>query len=176
LVQLPGFGSGRLRAIVHKICNEREVSLIAEELDTDKANKRLTVGRQVSIEKSIPWLNINIGDRITQRLGILHDLRRRRATFDDIKMEIVREIDNWIYFPRADCIREQRWLRKIVRHKRNSSALVLCGLIHVQSFASKMRELGFDVATESLCEHSWYRAWPHSKCDEVEKGIIDERY
>jgi hypothetical protein len=168
--------AGRLEVIIRKLCDDRKVSLIAEEWKIDRYDdeneEAWTVGRKIAAERSsFAWLNMDIGTKVRKRLGIYRDLNRRIGTYSEDA-----EIVSYIYFPRADCLREHRWLRKIVRHKRNNSVLVLCGNIHVKPFASKLHEAGFDVAIESLCEHQWYRDWPYSKCVEVEEGHVDERY
>lgn len=171
---------GRLQAIIRKLCNDHNVTLVAEEWIAtgydDTKEKDWTVGRRLKEELSVAWLNIEVGDRARKKLGILEDLERRHQRIDAMKGCVVQEIHSHVYFPRADCLREQRWLRKIVRHKHNSSALVLCGNIHVKPFALKLHEAGFSVATGSLCEYQWYRDWQYSKCAEVEARLVDERY
>jgi hypothetical protein len=166
---------GRLRAIVSQLCNERGCDLIAEEWNTGVYKDCPTVARLVADEKSVRWLNIDIPDRVREKLGILHDLNRRKQTPDNDD-RLVSEIKNHVYFPRADCMREQRWLRKIIKSKRHSSVLVLCGFIHVKPFAAKLCGASFSTSTASLCDHQWYRAKADNQCAEVEKELRDVRH
>lgn len=148
---------GCLRAMISRLCNEHDCDLIAEEWNAGPYKHCLTVARQVANERSVRWLNINIPDRLSEKLGILHDLERRRPRPDNDD-RLVSEIPNYVYFPRADCIREQHWLRKITKSKLHSSVLVLCGFIHVKPFAAKLRAASYSVSTASLCDHQWFRA------------------
>jgi hypothetical protein len=165
---------GRLKTIITRACEEADCDLIAEERNTGAYKRYQTVGQLVARERSIHWLNINIPDRVSEKLGILCDLNRRRQKPDN-EDRLVSEIPDWVYFPHADCAREKRWLRKIVKSK-HRSVLVLCGLIHVKPFAEKLREVGCTVSTASLCDYDWYRLMVGNKCSEVEMELTDKRF
>jgi hypothetical protein len=167
---------GRLKAIIRTLCDAYGFDLIAEEWSTSHRREIWTVGRKVAAERSIGWLNIDIAERVRERLGILHDLNRRNKPSFFNEQGPVYEIPNYVYLPRADCLREHRWLRKIVRFKPHTSVLVTCGFIHVRPFASKLRSASFDVVTANLCEYEWYRSKGANRCADAERGIIDERY
>jgi hypothetical protein len=166
---------GRLRGIISQLCDERDCDLIAEEWNAREYKGYPTVGRLIASEKSIRWLTVNVPDRVSEKLGILDDLKRRRPTPDNDD-QLVSEIPMHCYLPRADCIRERRWLRKIMKSRRHNSVIVLCGLIHVKPFAAKLRDASFKVSAMSLCEHEWYRRTRQNLCAEVAKELTDDRY
>lgn len=149
--------------------------MIAEEWNPSIYKDCPTVGRLVADERSVRWMNIDIPDRVREKLGILHDLNRRKRTPDNHD-HLVSEIQEHVYFPRADCMREQRWLRRIMKYKLHSSVLVLCGFIHVKPFAVKLLGASYSVLIASLCDYQWYRAKTGDLCTKVEKELRDERY
>jgi hypothetical protein len=167
---------GRLKALISGLCETYSCRLIAEEWNTGDRKFVHTVGRKVSIDRSISWLNIEIPDRVKERLGILDDLNRRNVPTYTFGKGFEFEVPNHVYLRRADCLREHRWLRKILRHKHHESVLVTCGFIHVRPFAAKLREASFEISTITLCDYPWYRAIPSNKCDDVAKELIDDRF
>ncbi len=96
---------------------------------------------------------------------------RRRPHFDEWAGPVIR-IPATTYLKRADELREQHWLCKIVEALPRESVLVICGLIHVATVAEKLSFWGFIVRKASLCDHSWYRELYGDTCEQVKKQIV----
>lgn len=166
---------GRLAAIINNLCEKHNVDLIAEECNTTTYASEETIGKKMANSLGIKWLSIEMPATCKEDLGILPSLKLRHVSFDEWSGPLPPEIPDTTYFPRADRLREEYWLNKI--HIANpKSVLVTCGFIHVRPFGKRMEDAEFLVEKASLCDHAWYRSKPNSKCAEVEKNIVDDRY
>jgi hypothetical protein len=166
---------GRLADIISALCEEHYCDLIAEEWNTTTYASQETVGKKVAASLGINWLSMKMPETCKEDLGILPALKLRYASFNEWSGPLPPQIPGTTYFPRADRIREEYWLNKILIAS-PKSVLATCGLIHVGPFAKRMKDAGFFVDKASLCEHVWYRNTPNSKCAEVEMNNKDDRY
>ena len=171
---------GHLELLIRQLHDEEAFDLIAEEWGSSEefANSQ-TVGKKLAVSPAIriPWINIEMPVSIQESLGIRDALRRRtHGEFDEWTLTATTEIPSTTYLKRADELRERYWLCEVLKELPKESVFVTCGLIHVETFASKLAHAGFQIKQRSLCEYAWYRTKYDSTCTAVEKHLVDDRY
>ena len=142
--------TGDLQALLERLVEESHVELIAEE-----ANKLpTTIGFRLACRINKPWIDIDMDDAEALRAGIYEELNRRpQGPLPKDGGTMVTTIE---YLPHADGVRETYWVKRLMQH-RVSSALVLCGLLHLSPFSAKLREKGCVVTELNLCDLDWYK-------------------
>ena len=170
---------GRLKALISDLHTKEGLDLIAEEWGGSEEFASVeTVGKTFADSQvpRIPWINIEMPKPIQESLGIRPALEiRSRPAFDEWTGPII-EIPSTTYLKRADELRERYWVCEILNALPRRSALVISGLIHIETLADKLEFAGFTIKKKSLCECPWYRNKYNSTCTEVERHIVDDRY
>jgi hypothetical protein len=137
--------TGDLERILADLVSKRSPDLIAEEANTSGA----------TVARSFGGLNMDMSAAERIAAGIDGELRNRPWQFIVQGDAVVGEIRD--YLPKADAIREAHWVAFVLK-QRASSAILLCGLLHMQPLAAKLREKGCQVEEVNLCDCDWYRA------------------
>ena len=144
--------TGHFLRLLESLLQESEVELIAEE-----AHKLpTTVGQRLACRLNLPWLNMDMDEaerkkaRISGKIG-----NRRPAPLEDF--DAPPGSFTFAYLDREDGAREQHWISRVAEQK-VSSAIMVCGLMHVSPLAEKVRELGWVAEELNVCELDWYIA------------------
>jgi hypothetical protein len=136
--------TGDLERILVDLVAKHSPDLIAEEANTS----------EITVARSLGGLNMDMSTPERIAAGIDNELRNRPWRFIVQGDSVVGEIRD--YLPKADAIREAHWVAFIL-NQRASSAIVLCGLLHMQLLAAKLREKGCQVEEINLCDCDWYK-------------------
>ncbi|MGO8813457.1 MAG: hypothetical protein ACLQVG_02155 [Terriglobia bacterium] len=138
--------TGDLQMLLEGLVRDSRVELIAEEA----YKLPTTVGFRLACRANLPWVDIDMNDTERLQAGIDDELkkRRQRPLFDKKMVEVE-------YLAHADGVREAHWVRQLMQHH-VSSALVICDLLHLSPFASKLRDKGCTVKERNVCDEDWY--------------------
>jgi len=143
--------TGDFGKLICRLLDQASIDLIAEEAkETD-----CTGAQQISSDRSILWLPVDATLLERSRLGIADQLLNR-------PMPLIFEGDMIVgqksqYLPHADGIREELWVSRMLE-KNVDHALVICGLLHMQSLADKLAARGCSISLINVCETDWYEA------------------
>jgi hypothetical protein len=142
--------TGELQVLLERLVGESRVELIAEEA----YKLPTTVGFRLACRANMPWVDIEMNDTERQQAGIYDELNKRPSgplLKDDRSM-----VPTERYLPHADDVREAHWVNRVMQHH-VSSALVICGVLHLVPFAAKLRSKGCTVKERNVCNESWYK-------------------
>jgi hypothetical protein len=139
--------AGDLRSLLSDLLKgDPAIDLIAEET----APYPTTVGMRVAFQFNKPWANIDLDKMEKQQRGIPDPIPRRSAPLDDHSNGTKQ-----FYSEKYDPIREDVWLLKIDKFQ-VSRVLFVCGLIHLDTFASRLTARDWDVTPINVCCEQWY--------------------
>jgi len=144
--------TGDFRKFVCEQLDKTSIDLVAEEAKETEC----PVGKQIAAERSIHWLGIDATAEDKIRLNITDELLSRPSS-------LIFEGDLCVgqkgrYLPHADGIREELWVSRIIAGQANS-ALVICGLLHMQSLAQRLLAHNCDVSQANVCSTGWYKGF-----------------
>ena len=137
--------TGDLKRTLADLVAKHGPGLIAEEANTSESTVALSMG----------GLNMDMSTTERTAAGIQDELLNRPWQFIAQGDCVVGEVRD--YLRNADAVREAHWVAFIL-NQRVSSAIVLCGLLHLQPLALKLRERECQVEEVNLCECNWYKA------------------
>ena len=142
--------TGDFRKFVCAQLDKAVFDLVAEEAEETDC----TVGQQVALDRSIRWLGMDADQSDRIRLGI-HDKLVNRPN------RLIFEGDLCVgqrgrYLPDADAVREKLWVSRILAFK-PMTALVICGLLHMESLAGRLTTQNCEVLQTNACATEWYK-------------------
>lgn len=125
--------SGDFRKLLEKCAAECLVELIAEEA----YSLPTTVGQRLACRRDVPWIDFDMNSAERLEAGISEELSQRPTSpiFSDRRDRVVGGIVE--YLPRADGLREEHWVRRLLNH-RADSVIVVCGALHVKPLAGRL--------------------------------------
>jgi len=137
--------TGELQMLLEGLVRQSRVDLIAEEA----YKLPTTVGFRLACRANLPWVDVDMNDteRLESRINDELKNRPQRPLFDGKKVAVS-------YLPHADAIREAYWVNRLMQHN-VSSPLVICDLLHLSPFASKLRNKGCTVKEQNVCDEDW---------------------
>jgi hypothetical protein len=115
-----------------------------------------TIGQRLACKVGKPWVDIDMNDvkRIeasiyeqTKKAAGLPLIENGAPVIGGVMGRYVSEIES---------IREDYWVHRLLE-QRVSSAIVICGSLHLASFAQKLRERGCAVVEIPVWERDWYK-------------------
>lgn len=137
--------TGDLKRTLTDLVAKHRPGLIAEEANTS----------ETTVAQSLGGLNMDMSTAERIAAGISDELLNRPWKFIVEGDSVVGEVRD--YVRNADAVREAHW-GAFILNQRASSAIVLCGLLHMQPLAAILREKGCQVEEVNLCDCDWYKA------------------
>jgi hypothetical protein len=141
--------TGDLHRILSELLATSTIDLIAEEA----FGLPTTVAQRLACKLDKPWIQIDMSIAERKLAGIYDGLRARKHKIDPFGI-VPGESEQ--YLPREDRIRETEWVERITA-KPVETVLCLCGFLHVEPFADKLKAKGCDVEHLNLTEQEWFR-------------------
>ncbi len=126
--------TGDLQHLLSHILVRAPIELVAEEA----CGLPTTVAQRLSCKLNIPWIDIDLSIPERKLAGIYEKLLERPQ--GPIDPCVSRDM-MFRYLPEEDGIREEEWLRRIIRTQVHS-VVCLCGFLHVRTFAKRLEEKG----------------------------------
>lgn len=142
--------TGDLRNTLLPVLVKSRADLVGEEAHLIPS----TVAQQIAKELGKPWLNIDMNTEERIQAGIYDELSSRPwgPIFEDGNPVGM----TGYYLPHADGVREEHWVSQILRPSL-SSAVVLCGVLHLVPVAERFRQRGCVVDEINVCAQGWYK-------------------
>jgi len=136
------------RSLCEILDDNGEIELIAEERRPTITIE--TVPQKVAAKRGIRCAPVDMPLELREQLGIAEALQDRFG-FDPR-----RKVRFGCYLNHEDGLREKYWIDQIMKDGAKNVA-VICGTLHVDQFAAKMRQRGWEVRQFDLCAEAWYR-------------------
>ncbi len=139
--------TGEFQTLLEDLVREYRVQLIAEEA----YKLPTTVGCRLAYRANLQWVEIDLTDTERLQAGVEDELNNRphRPLFDGNKVAVS-------YLANADGVREAHWVNRVMQHH-VSSALVICGVLHLSPLAAKFTNSGCIVKELNVCDQDWYK-------------------
>ena len=139
--------TGDLREMLKTLFAQSRPELVAEE-----AHKLpTTVAQRLASAMDIAWLNVDMNDSERELNGISANVRRSPVSTEDGSFKMCE-----FYNPVSDGLREQHWIDQIKKASVASTVLI-CGALHLDPVAQKLRECGYEVDQVKVWEYCWYK-------------------
>lgn len=124
--------SSEFEQAVHQACHKHSVEVLAEE---NTYSIESTAARRASKRLCIPYLQVDPypSEWVALEIDYEMSIRQQLQGQQDIRLS------------HADDVRERVWLNRIEAGAKGKCVLVICGYLHVDFFAEKVREHGGQV-------------------------------
>jgi len=152
----------RLRQVLADIFDNSPIDLVAEEA----YNLPTTVAQRLACKMNKPWLDVDMNYIERKESGIDEELKQLRSSPIFENGDFVGETH--CYLNKADEVREQHWITKLLR-QRVSNAILICGLLHVGPVTTKLQSKGCIVEEVHIANSEWYTA-DYGTCTIVEEN------
>jgi hypothetical protein len=126
----PGF-EGLLQALLAQRYFE-PLAAIAEEYHDNVGESS---AQRLAREHRLRWFNIDMTTEERSEAGILNEQSNRPGMFQETVA----------YRVPSDDVREQAWMRKLLRGGDVGTILVICGYLHFEALVQKLRAAGYAV-------------------------------
>jgi hypothetical protein len=142
--------TGDLQRLLSQILASVHIDLVAEEA----CGLPTTVAQRLCSKTNIPWIDIDLSVAERKLAGIYEKLLARPQGPID---PCVNQDTMFRYLTEEDGIREEEWLRRIIRTQVHS-VVCLCGFLHVGTFAKRLKEMGCSIEDLKVTDSQWFRA------------------
>jgi len=147
-----------LKRLVTERINERRIKFVGEETKfTDDVGTESveTIARQIAVSQGgLSWKNIHISKAAENALGITEEQDSRgrisQEMLDGVPAYKERRLP-------SDAVREEYMVWRATTEARKVDAeniLILCGNLHAEEMAKRLRRDGHQVETDYLCQYA----------------------
>jgi len=141
--------TGDLQILLEDLIRNSHVDLIAEEA----YRLPTTVAQRLACRQGMPWVDIDMNEEERQRAGIYEESKKGSVAPLIEDGQTVGVVGR--YLNQVEEVRENYWVSRILAQK-VGSALVVCGSLHLDPLANKLRQRGCTVRRVEVWKCDWY--------------------